>query len=199
MPKSLLSNPSRRGRHRGAFKAGREPSTVEQLTEQNVGMIVELERAALAQRSRSDQIADFITAFCGSVSFVNVHVLWYGGWILWNTMAPLPQRFDPFPFAFLTLVVSLEAIFLSAFILISGNRRAQLDERRNHLDLQIDLLTEQENTKMLTLLKEIAAKHGIDPDRDPSVAVLEQATRPEKLIEQIDASVSQFDEKARDR
>ena len=52
---------------------------------------------------------------------------------------------------------------------------------------------------MLTLLKEIAAKHGIDPDRDPSVAVLEQATRPEKLIEQIDASVSQFDEKARDR
>src|SRR5215203_3112664 len=105
------------------------------------------------------------------------------------------KTFRSFPFPFLTLVVSLEAVFLSTFILVSGNRRARMDERRNHLDLQIDLLTEQENTKMLTLLKQIAEKHGIDPDQDPSVAVLEQATRPEKLIEQIDASVKQFEQK----
>ena len=143
----------------------RPPGSVEQLTEQNVATIVELEKAALAQRSKADHIADFITAFCGSVSFVIVHILWYGGWILWNTLSSV-GRFDPFPFSFLTLIVSLEAIFLSAFILISGNRRWRLDEHRNHLDLQIDLLTEQENTKMLTLLKQIAEKHGIDPEED---------------------------------
>jgi uncharacterized membrane protein len=170
------------------------PHSVEQLTEQNVSTILELERAALAQRCRADVIADFIAAFCGSMKFLVVHVLWYGGWILWNTLSPV-QRFDPYPFAFLTLIVSLEAIFLSTFILISGNRKARLDERRNHLDLQIDLLSEQENTKMLSLLKEIAQKHGIDPDRDPSLTILEQATRPEKLIEQIDASVKQFDDR----
>ena len=169
------------------------PTSVEQLTAQNVSTVVELERAALAERCRSDVIADAISDFCGSMKFLVVHIVWYGAWILWNTLSPM-ERFDPYPFGFLTFVVSLEAIFLSTFILISGNRKARLDERRNHLDLQIDLLAEQENTTMLSLLKQIAQKHGIDPNQDPSLAVLEQATQPEKLIEQIDASVKQFEE-----
>jgi uncharacterized membrane protein len=182
---------------RPAVSSDASPETVEQLTSQNVSTIIELESAALSQRTRADKVADFIAAFCGSVSFVTVHVIWYGVWIGWNVLSPV-CRFDPFPFAFLTLVVSLEAIFLSTFILVSQNRRSRVDERRNHLDLQIDLLTEQENTKMLTLLKQIAAKHGINPDEDPSLAVLEQATKPEKLIEQIDEGVRQFEARTRD-
>jgi uncharacterized membrane protein len=172
---------------KSASKKYHEPPTVEQLTRQNVRTIVELERAARAQRTLADTVADFITRFCGSISFVLVHVVWYAGWIGWNTLAPV-NRFDPFPFSFLTMVVSLEAIFLSSFILISGKRQGRVDERRNHLDLQIDLLTEQENTKMLTLLKGIAEKVGIDPNRDPSIGVLEQATRPEELVRQIEES-----------
>jgi uncharacterized membrane protein len=170
----------------------RHPKSVEELTEQNISAVIEMERAAKSQRSLADRVADFISGFCGTMAYVTVHAIWFTVWILWNTVFT-SHPFDPFPFPFLTLVVSLEAIFLTTFILISGNRKARVDERRNHLDLQIDLLSEQENTKMLTLLKRIANKLGVDAKGDPSLAVLEQATEPDKLIEQIDRSVDEAD------
>jgi uncharacterized membrane protein len=166
------------------------PKTVEELTAQNVKSIANLERAAQVQLSSADRIADRITRFCGSMVFVWVHVLWFSVWIIANTVMPI-KPLDPYPFSFLTLVVSLEAIFLSTFILISENRQARIDERRNHLDLQINLLAEQENTKTLQLLEQIANKLGVDAKTDPDVEVLEQATRPDKLLEQIDQSVDQ--------
>jgi uncharacterized membrane protein len=129
------------------------PKTVEELTAQNVKSIANLERAAQVQLSSADRI----TRFCGSMAFVWVHVLWFSVWIIANTVMPI-KPLDPYPFSFLTLVVSLEAIFLSTFILISENRQARIDERRNHLDLQINLLAEQENTKTLQLLEQIANK-----------------------------------------
>jgi uncharacterized membrane protein len=160
------------------------PKTAEQLTAKNVRTIAELERAAQKERSMADHVADLITRFCGTTWFVWVHVIWFGVWISANS-GLFSKPFDPFPFNFLTLVVSLEAIFLSTFILISENRQSRVDQRRSNLDLQINLLTEQENTKMLQLLKEICHKLEIDPDKDPSVALLEQATRPDKLLDQI--------------
>ena len=81
------------------------------------------------------------------------------------------------------------------FILISQNRDARLSERRNQLDLQINLLTEQENTKMLTMLKQIADKVGADVNQDPTLAVLEQATQPEKLVEQIERTIDTTEQK----
>lgn len=99
---------------------------------------------------------------------------------------PHSLRFDPYPFEFLTFSVSLEAIFLSAFILISQNRSSELNDRRNQLVLQIALLSEQENTKTLQMLDAIARKVGATVNGDPEIEVLEAATRPEKLIEQIE-------------
>ena len=163
----------------------RQPRTVDELTEQNVRAIHQLERAASAHRSSFDHLADRIGAFGGSRHFLWVHVLLFSGWIAVNTWPGAPH-FDPYPFTFLTLVVSLEAIFLSAFILISQNQAARLSDRRNQLDLQINLLTEQENTKMLVLLQRMAEKMGVGDGEDPSVQVLEQAMRPDKLAEQID-------------
>ena len=160
------------------------PRTVEDVTERNVQTILELEEAAKANRSDANRIADFIAHFCGSMTFVWVHVVWFAGWILANSL-PI-RHFDPFPFTFLTLVVSLEAIFLSTFILISQNHETALSERRNQLDLQINLLTEQENTKMLRMLERIAEKVGARTDDDPTLQVLDQATHPEKLVEQIE-------------
>ena len=159
------------------------------ITAQNVETVVKLEEAAKAKRSRSDRVADAITAFCGSISFVWAHVLWFGGWVALNMM-PQFRHFDPFPFAFLTLVVSLEAIFLSTFILISENRQSRVNERRNHLDLQIDLLSEQENTKMIELLVRIAEKVGVSVRQDAEVRALKQATHPDQLVEQIDESIA---------
>jgi uncharacterized membrane protein len=164
------------------------PHTVDQLTERNVSTIAKLEKAAHARQTFADMVADRITRFCGSMMFVWVHVVWFAGWIVGNTALPI-QPLDPYPFSFLTLVVSLEAIFLSTFIMISENRKSRIDERRSHLDLQINLLAEQENTKMLTLLEAMARKMGVDSKEDPDIEVLEQATRPEKLVEQIDASI----------
>ena len=170
---------------------GREyhhPQTVDQLTERNVSTIAELEKAAHAKQTFADIVADRVTRFCGSMPFVWVHVIWFAVWIVGNTALPIGP-IDPYPFSFLTLVVSLEAIFLSTFIMISENRKSRIDERRSHLDLQINLLAEQENTKMLTLLEAIAKKVGADSSEDPDIEVLEQATRPEKLAQQIDASI----------
>ena len=166
------------------------PRTVEDVTERNVQAILQLEEAAKANRSNADRIADLIAAFCGSITFVWVHVIWFGAWVFVNTL-PGIKPFDPFPFTFLTLMVSLEAIFLSTFILISQNHETRLSERRNHLDLQINLLTEQENTKMLRMLERIAEKVGAITDDDPSLQVLDQATNPEKLVEQIEQASTQ--------
>jgi uncharacterized membrane protein len=166
------------------------PKTAEELTEQNVRSIAELERSAQTQITSADRLADSISRFCGSMPFVWVHVAWFAIWIIGNTALPL-KPIDPYPFSFLTLVVSLEAIFLSTFIMISENRQSRIDERRNQLDLQINLLAEQENTKTLQLLSSIAKKLGIDPDGDSEVTVLEQATRPEKLVEQIERTIEQ--------
>ncbi|MEY4563586.1 MAG: hypothetical protein RLZZ618_2863 [Pseudomonadota bacterium] len=167
----------------------RTPGTVDELTQENVQAIDRLERAAHAHMSSVDRLADRISSFGGSTHFLWVHVLLFSSWITLNVW-PGADHFDPYPFTFLTLVVSLEAIFLSAFILISQNQAARISDRRNHLDLQINLLTEQENTKMLVLLQRIAEKMGIEDCDDPSLRVLEQAMRPEKLVEQIDAAMA---------
>jgi uncharacterized membrane protein len=158
---------------------------VEQLVEQNVRAIVELEQAAKQNRSLSERAAQRIASFCGTMTFVWVHILWFGGWVVLNSV-PGHHHPDPFPFTFLTLLVSLEAIFLSTFILISQNQETRLAERRNALDLQINLLTEQENTKILQMLAAISRKVGVDLDSDPTLSMLEQATRPETLAAQID-------------
>ena len=98
-------------------------------------------------------------------------------------------HFDPYPFTFLTLCVSLEAIFLASFILISQNYEMRITERRSRLDLQINLLSEQENTKMLQLLDRMARKMGLYEEDDPEIQVLEQATRPETLARQIEDAI----------
>src|SRR5204862_8125116 len=112
-----------------------------------------------------------------------------------NLKLTLISKIDPYPFTFLTFIVSLEAIFLSTFILISQNHETRLSERRNQLDLQVNLLTEQENTKMLKVLERIADKVGANTQDDPSLQVLEQSTRTEKLVEQIEEATQKTEAK----
>jgi uncharacterized membrane protein len=161
-----------------------KPKTVNELTERNVELVAQLDETARAKRTPADCVVDGITAFCGSMSFIWVHALWFGIWIILS-LVPDIKHFDPYPFQLLTLVVSLEAIFLSTFILISQNRQSRLAERRSHLDLQINLLSEQENTKILTMLEAIVHHFNI-PDGDPEVSVLAESTEPERLVAQIE-------------
>jgi uncharacterized membrane protein len=157
-----------------------------QLTQQNVHEILQLEKAEKEERTRSELVAEAIASFCGSTTFVWVNLVWFGSWILINSLPGVPH-IDPFPFTFLTLAVSLEAIFLSTFILISQNHNTKISERRNHLDLQINLLTEQENTRMIEMLRAIAEKVGADLKSDPHLQALSEKTEPEKVVQQIKA------------
>ena len=161
----------------------RGSSALENETKRNTKKIAEIEEAQREKRSFGEKFAEVVANFCGSMTFVWVHVIWFGGWIVLNTFSSSTQ-FDPFPFTFLTLVVSLEAIFLSTFILISQNQETRLTERRNHLDLQINLLAEQESTKTLELLHLIATKVGVDVD-DPAGEALLEPIEPGRLVEQI--------------
>lgn len=162
--------------------------TVADVTRENVQAMHKLEELAVAKRTVADRIAEFVARFCGSITFVWIHAVLFTVWIAWNVM-PHVHHFDPYPFTFLTLCVSLEAIFLSSFILIAQNYDMRVSERRNKLDLQINLLAEQENTKMLQMLDRMARKLGVTDEDDPEVQALEQATRPEMLARQIDRSL----------
>lgn len=161
------------------------PITDGDLTERNVRTIAELEKSAKAGTTRSDRIAIAIGRFCGTMMFAWVQLAWVCAWIVVNVWLG-PKAFDPFPFSLLGLVVSLEAVLLSTFILISQNRENWLAERRSHLDLQINLLTEQENTEMLRMLRSIADKVGAPVDDNPDLATLEQAIQPHVIAGHID-------------
>ena len=165
------------------------PESVDALTERNLEMILAQERSAKSAQSRGERLAARVAAFCGSMPFIWSQLAFFSAWIVFNLapwMNPVP---DPFPFFFLSFVVSLEAIFLSVFILISQNQEKRLIEQRSHLDLQINLLTEQKNTHMMKMLRSIAKKVGADLEEHADLAALEQGTRPERLLEQIDEAM----------
>ena len=158
-----------------------------ELVQANVKRIAGLEAAEHAKATPAERLADAITAFTGSMRFVWVSVALIGGWIVVNAVLPKADRVDPFPFPLLTLILSVEAIFLSIFILMSQNRAASVSDKRSHLDLQLNLLSEQENTKMLLMLQEIGQAVGAEFS-DPELKELEAKTQPEDLSDQIDAA-----------
>ena len=119
--------------------------------------------------------------------FVYIHLVLFGSWILINLgWIPGIPRFDP-SFVVLAMVASVEAIFLSTFVLISQNRMAALADRRADLDLQISLLAEHEVTRLITLVAAMAERMDLEVARDPELAELSQDVAPEKVMEQMEA------------
>jgi uncharacterized membrane protein len=131
-------------------------------SDRNVRLIAEMERKALQERTVADRLSDVVTRITGSGLFATANVALFAVWIIVNTTGfGNIKPFDPFPFNFLTLVVSLEAIFLAIFVLMSQNRMTRTADKRAHLDLQIDLLAEQELTTMLQMLHALCAKFDV--------------------------------------
>ena len=141
----------------------------------NIRAIVDLQRQAAREARRSERISDAITAFAGSLAFVLIHVLMFATWAAWNSWSPASWRFDPYPFGLMTLLVSLEAVLVSTFVLIAQNRMRRQSEQRDHLDLQINLLAEQEMTLVLRLLRQIAERLEIPPESDDAEKAQELA------------------------
>ncbi|MCU1326599.1 MAG: putative rane protein [Bryobacterales bacterium] len=154
-------------------------------TQRNIQTICDMEQEALNSRSHADRVGDAIATHAGKLWFITVHALFYGFWMLANTLGPTEDRFDPFPFSMMTLIVALEAIFLSLFILMSQTRSSILAERRNHLELQINLLSEDENTKMLQMLQALCKHHGLSIGRDPEIAAMAERTELHEVLEEL--------------
>jgi uncharacterized membrane protein len=128
----------------------------------NIEAVAKLEEDYLRNRTRSERLSDAIADFSGSLRFVLVHIVFYGAWILYNLrIFPRTRPFDPFPFLLLSMIVSLEAIFLSTFVLIKQNRMSRRTEQRAHLDLQINLLAEREMTLVVQMLEQISQRLGV--------------------------------------
>jgi uncharacterized membrane protein len=126
--------------------------------DENVREIKRWEQATRHARTTCERLSDWIAATAASGLVLLAHAIGFAVWIGINAgLVPWIRPFDPFPFPFLTMAVSLEAIFLALFVLASQNRLARQADRRSHLDLQIDLLAEREMTAVLRLLRDIAA------------------------------------------
>jgi uncharacterized membrane protein len=124
-------------------------------------------------RRTQDRVADVITAFAGSLQFVYLHSVWFGIWIVLNIgLVGAALEFDRFPFGLLTMIVSLEAIFLSTFVMVSQNRQSMRSEVRNQLDFEANLRSE-------VWAMHIGQKLGIDPEHVEEVVakVIAQANQ----------------------
>jgi uncharacterized membrane protein len=156
----------------------------------NIVAITAMERAALDSRTSGERLSDTIARQAGRSWFIAAHGIWFGGWMLLNSGRVVSVRpFDAYPYPFLTFVVSLEAIFLSLFILMSQSRSAKQADDRAHLDLQINLLAEQESTKMLQMLQSLCEHHGLAKALDPEVEKLKAQTKPDELLKELKESL----------
>jgi uncharacterized membrane protein len=171
-----------------------EPITQTQLAgiiEQNIRTIYDLRQRALEMRTPQERIADGITGFSGRMSFLYLHAVWFTIWIVANLGIFGLKSFDPFPFGLLTMIVSLEAIFLATFVLISQNRTSAEADHRADLALQINLLTEHEITRVLKMLDAIQDKLGIENDGDTELQQLEQNVGPQDVLQEMDRAQHQ--------
>jgi len=129
--------------------------------------IKSLRARADARRTPAEKVADWMTLTFGSIWFLTINILWFAVWIWVNLgLYPGVKPFDPFPFGLLTMTVSLEAIILAIFVLISQNREQKINNFREEIDLEVDLITESELTKLMEIVVLIAKKNGIDLSKD---------------------------------
>jgi uncharacterized membrane protein len=157
--------------------------------EENIERLTERQRRDAAAAPISERLSDAITAFAGSMTFVALHLIVFGGWILINLgWLPIVAPFDP-SFVVLAMIASVEAIFLSTFVLISQNRMAAIADRRADLDLHINLLAEHELSRLASIIACIARKLEVDIDGE-DLGEIERDVQPERVLDAIEAAVS---------
>jgi len=162
-----------------------QPSSLNSALERNIAALQQRRRAEIANAALEERIANAITGFTGSMRFVYLHLILYGFWIFANVGWLGLPRWDP-TFVVLAMIASVEAIFLSTFVLISQNRMAAVADKRAELDLQISLLAEHEVTKLVAMVAEIGNRLGIDSAGGEDVEELKRNVAPEAVLDAID-------------
>src|SRR3989344_3807904 len=143
-----------------------------------------------SKRTGTERIADWMTSHFGSMTFLSVNAFLFVFWILVNTnQIETISPFDPFPFNLLTTVVSLEAIILAIFVLISQNRNSKVDDLREETHLQIDLIAEKEVTKVMKMLAILLERQGVDLSRDPELKKLLRPISEEEIEKRLEKEI----------
>src|ERR671913_2169176 len=164
-----------------------KPPGLSSVLERNIQALHERRQQEEARAGVQERIADAITRFTGSMTFVYLHLAVFGFWIVanlgWVTFVP---QWDP-SFVVLAMVASVEAIFLSTFVLISQNRMAAAADKRADLDLHVSLLTEHELTKLVELVTAMAERAGVRANADPEIEEVKKDVAPEAVLDEIEA------------
>ncbi len=168
-----------------------DSSGLSTVLERNIQALQQRRQREEVEATTEERVADAITRFTGSMRFVYLHLVFFGFWIAANLgWMPGVPRWDP-TFVVLAMIASVEAIFLSTFVLISQNRMSMVASKRADLDLQISLLTEHEVTKLVALVSSIADHIGIRTEVDPELDTIKQDVAPEAVLDRIEATKPQ--------
>ena len=127
----------------------------------NIQSVAQIEKELLGQQSTMDRVSDRIVRFTSSVYFIIAHVIWFTVWVIANTLLLIQVPFDPYPFAFLNLLMGMESVFLTTFVLMNQNHQNRQADHWAHLNLQFSMLSEQQGTKMLQMLQSISDRLGL--------------------------------------
>jgi uncharacterized membrane protein len=169
-----------------------QTAALHEITQRNVEIIAQMEAESERQRTFGERLADSVATCVGSWAFLIIQIVLLVLWMLAN-LVRWWAAWDPYPFVLLNLVMSFEAAFATPIILMSQNRQNRIIERRNHLDLQINMLAERETTEQLRLLRLVCERIGIQLNEQQAHA-LEQLTRPEEIVRQITETVERAKE-----
>ena len=148
-----------------------------------------IKAAHAAERTPLQHFADSLTRIASSAWFFTVHLFWFAVWVLWNSGATGLDPFDPFPFGLLTMVVSLEAIFLAIFVLMAQSRESAIAELREELTLQVNLRVEEEVTKTLQLVAGLYTRLGHRIGEDPELAQMLEPLEPERIERELNEQI----------
>ena len=164
-----------------------QSSEVSQVLDRNINALLSRRRQEAAQLRYQDRIARLISHFAGSMSFVYAHLLLFGSWIAANVgWIPFVQPFDP-SLVILAMAASVEAIFLSTFVMINQNRMANEEDKRAELSLQISLLSEHETTKLISMVSAITKHFNIPIEvEEREIEELKRNVPPETVLEEIE-------------
>jgi uncharacterized membrane protein len=154
--------------------------------QKHIDLIAKHEQDFLVRRTTAERLGDSIAGFAGSLSFVCIHLAIFASWIVFNTISNPLRHFDPPPYSLLGTLVALEAILLASIILMRQSRMSRRAEERDHLMLQILLLTEKEITAVLGMDRQIAGKVGLGQvANDQEIEQLSQRTSIDEVAQTI--------------
>ena len=172
------------------------PVPLSETAQQNVRTIIELERKAHTQKSWSEALSERISTFVGSLTFVLVQLAVIVVWVVWNAVASADLQFDPYPYVLLAVVVSIEGVLIATFVLIAQNRMSVRTEWRDHLHLQVALLTEQELTLVLRMLRQVSERLEIPPETDDAAKAVHmtEETNVHELMETLKRELPSTDQ-----